>query len=83
MLWRTRTIPLDRESVFQLEARMNFAAQFFANFVKDGLPETRRSFNDGEEYDPFWQRWERVYVLKKLTKPAFICAVKLLNIFTI
>uniref|UniRef100_A0A8C1LRT2 L-serine deaminase n=1 Tax=Cyprinus carpio TaxID=7962 RepID=A0A8C1LRT2_CYPCA len=36
---------------------MNFAAQFFANFVNDGL-ETRRSFNDSEEYDPFWQRWE-------------------------
>ncbi|XP_016367854.1 putative uncharacterized protein DDB_G0290521 [Sinocyclocheilus rhinocerous] len=37
---------------------MNFAAQFFANFVKDGLQaqETRRSFSDSEEYDPFWQR---------------------------
>ncbi|KAL1263732.1 hypothetical protein QQF64_006471 [Cirrhinus molitorella] len=37
---------------------MNFAAQFFANFVKDGAQETRRSLNDSEEYDPFWQRWE-------------------------
>ncbi|XP_051773613.1 L-threonine ammonia-lyase [Ctenopharyngodon idella] len=41
---------------------MNFAAQFFANFVNDGLQpqETRRGFNDSEEYDPFWQRWETV-----------------------
>uniref|UniRef100_A0A8C1L2S4 L-serine deaminase n=1 Tax=Cyprinus carpio TaxID=7962 RepID=A0A8C1L2S4_CYPCA len=41
---------------------MNFAAQFLANFVNDGLQaqETRRSFNDSEEYDPFWQRWETV-----------------------
>uniref|UniRef100_A0A8C2FAB7 L-serine deaminase n=1 Tax=Cyprinus carpio TaxID=7962 RepID=A0A8C2FAB7_CYPCA len=37
---------------------MNFAAQFFANFVNDGL-ETRRSFNDSEEYDPFWQSAEQ------------------------
>lgn len=42
--------------------RMNFAAQFFyANFVNDGTSpqETRRTFNDSEEYDPFWQRWDR------------------------
>uniref|UniRef100_A0A671Q4D0 L-serine deaminase n=1 Tax=Sinocyclocheilus anshuiensis TaxID=1608454 RepID=A0A671Q4D0_9TELE len=40
---------------------MNFAAQFFANFVKDGLQvqETRRSFSDSEEYDPFWQSAEQ------------------------
>ncbi|XP_057198396.1 uncharacterized protein LOC130559384 isoform X2 [Triplophysa rosa] len=40
---------------------MNFAAQFFyANFVNDGTSpqETRRTFNDSEEYDPFWQRWD-------------------------
>uniref|UniRef100_A0A8C1SZL8 L-serine deaminase n=1 Tax=Cyprinus carpio TaxID=7962 RepID=A0A8C1SZL8_CYPCA len=59
MLWRTRTILLDRESIScQLESEMNFAAQFFANFVNDGL-ETRRSFNDSEEYDPFWQSAEQ------------------------
>uniref|UniRef100_A0A672LX84 L-serine deaminase n=1 Tax=Sinocyclocheilus grahami TaxID=75366 RepID=A0A672LX84_SINGR len=40
---------------------MNFSAQFFANFVNDGLQgqETRRSFNDSEEYDPFWQSAEQ------------------------
>ncbi|XP_016112479.1 threo-3-hydroxyaspartate ammonia-lyase-like [Sinocyclocheilus grahami] len=40
---------------------MNFAAQFFANFVKDGLQaqEMRRSFSDSEEYDPFWQSAEQ------------------------
>ncbi|XP_050981309.1 L-threonine ammonia-lyase [Labeo rohita] len=40
---------------------MNFAAQFFANFVNDGsqAQETRRSFNDSEEYDPFWQSAEQ------------------------
>uniref|UniRef100_A0A673ICG5 L-serine deaminase n=1 Tax=Sinocyclocheilus rhinocerous TaxID=307959 RepID=A0A673ICG5_9TELE len=39
---------------------MNFAVQFFANFVNDGLQaqETWRSFNDSEEYDPFWQSAE-------------------------
>ncbi|XP_052007178.1 L-threonine ammonia-lyase [Xyrauchen texanus] len=42
---------------------MNFAAQFFyANFTNDGSAtpkETRRSFNDSEEYDPFWQSTEQ------------------------
>ncbi|XP_067278144.1 L-threonine ammonia-lyase [Pseudorasbora parva] len=40
---------------------MNFAAQFFANFVNDGLQpqETRRGLNDSEEYDPFWQSAEQ------------------------
>ncbi|KAI7806045.1 putative threonine dehydratase, partial [Triplophysa rosa] len=40
----------------------NFAAQFFyANFVNDGTSpqETRRTFNDSEEYDPFWQSSEQ------------------------
>ncbi|XP_059422908.1 L-threonine ammonia-lyase-like [Carassius carassius] len=37
---------------------MNLAAQFFAKFVNDGQ-ETRRSFNDSEEYDPFWQSAEQ------------------------
>ncbi|TRZ01640.1 hypothetical protein DNTS_015967 [Danionella cerebrum] len=39
---------------------MNFAAQFFASFVNEGLQteETGRGFNDSEEYDPFWQSTE-------------------------
>nr|XP_055025678.1 uncharacterized protein LOC129415647 isoform X1 [Misgurnus anguillicaudatus] len=43
---------------------MNFAAQLiYAKFVNDsGSPahQTPRNFNDSEEYDPFWQRWETV-----------------------
>lgn len=51
-----------RSLAFHVNLRMNFAAQFFANFVNDGLQpqEARRGFNDSEEYDPFWQRWETV-----------------------
>ncbi|XP_051503842.1 L-threonine ammonia-lyase-like isoform X2 [Myxocyprinus asiaticus] len=49
---------------------MNFAAQFFyANFTNDGSAtpqETRRSFNDSEEYDPFWQSTEQ---RRSSTKP--------------
>ncbi|XP_051945420.1 LOW QUALITY PROTEIN: L-threonine ammonia-lyase-like [Xyrauchen texanus] len=49
---------------------MNFAAQFFyANFANDGSAqpqETRRSFNDSEEYDPFWQSSEQ---RRGFTKP--------------
>ncbi|XP_077098001.1 L-threonine ammonia-lyase isoform X2 [Siphateles boraxobius] len=44
-----------------ISLRMNFAAQFFANFANDGSQpqETRRGFNDSEEYDPFWQSAEQ------------------------
>uniref|UniRef100_A0AAY5L047 L-serine deaminase n=1 Tax=Esox lucius TaxID=8010 RepID=A0AAY5L047_ESOLU len=37
---------------------MNFAAQFiYAKYVGDGLP-SRVGFSDGDENDPFWQRWD-------------------------
>ncbi|XP_016116881.1 uncharacterized protein [Sinocyclocheilus grahami] len=78
MLWRTpekEDNTAELRISCQLESRMNFSAQFFANFVNDGLQgqETRRSFNDSEEYDPFWQRWETVACTSETLRESSQC----------
>ncbi|XP_016295338.1 L-threonine ammonia-lyase [Sinocyclocheilus anshuiensis] len=41
--------------------------------VMSGAQETRRNFNDSEEYDPFWQRWETVACTSETLRESSQC----------